>query len=101
MPYPVLPVGSAVTTTYPCSAKIAGFHLVLQPSSQAPCGPPWIKNAKGYFLFLSKLEGRSTKAWTAYSPAPLNQISSQLERFRPNVLPCLEPEETTEAVPCE
>jgi hypothetical protein len=64
IPYPVLPVGFGLTVKYPCSAKMAGFHRVLQLSVQAPWGPPWISSARGYFLLGSKSEGFTTSAWT-------------------------------------
>src|ERR1700732_2218669 len=76
-PYPVLPVGLIVATTHPSPAlaKTAGFQRVLQLSVHAPCGPPWIRKASGYFFLGSKFVGSVRYPWILTLSNPGNQNS--------------------------
>src|SRR5438876_12300530 len=60
-PKPNDPRGFGAATTQPCDAHNSGFHRYDQPSSQAPCGPPWIIKTVGYFFDASKFGGFSTQ----------------------------------------
>src|SRR5215510_493543 len=60
-PKPNDPRGLGAATTQPCDAHSIGFHRYDQPSSHAPCGPPWIKKTVGYFFAGSKLGGFSSQ----------------------------------------
>src|SRR5262249_23254741 len=67
---PVDPRGFGAATIQPCAAHRAGFHRDDHPSSQAPCGPPWIRNTTGYFLAGSKPGGLSSQYCTRAPAAP-------------------------------
>src|SRR5271170_1300906 len=75
-PYPVEPWKLIMTTTYPLAAKSSGFQRKLQSSPQAPCGPPWTRNFKGYFLPASKFGGLTRNPSTLSLLAPRNQNDS-------------------------
>jgi hypothetical protein len=82
-----------VMTMKPCSANTAGFHLVDQLSPQAPCGPPWMRYATGYFFEASKLLGLTTHECTSLFTFGLLagvQIDETCLVLRPNLLPWLE-----------
>ena len=49
-PKPVEPRGFGATTTQPCAAQSVGFQRADQPSSHAPCGPPWMRKTTGILL---------------------------------------------------
>src|SRR5262245_55588759 len=69
-PKPVDPRGFGATMTHPCAAHSDGFQREDQASSQAPCGPPWIRNTTGYFFAASKSGGVISQYWIGVPPAP-------------------------------
>src|SRR5262249_24766 len=71
-PKPVLPRGLGSATTYPRAAHTSGHQRKLQPSSHAPCGPPWTRNATGYFFVESKPGGFRSHICIGVPPAPLS-----------------------------
>src|SRR5512140_764264 len=70
-PEPVEPRGFGRTTTQPCAAQSAGFQRADQPSSHAPCGPPWMRKTTGYFLAASNIGGFTSQYCTRAPPAPV------------------------------
>src|SRR5436305_9164939 len=54
------------------AANNSAFQRYVHEFPHAPCGPPWIKNFSGYFLFGSNPGGLTMNPCTSSSFAPLN-----------------------------
>ena len=84
-PKPVDPRGFGATTTQPCAAQSDGFQRADQPSSHAPCGPPWMRKTTGYFFAGSNAGGFTSQYWTR-APAGARRREA-LGRREGDVLP--------------
>src|SRR5206468_10276653 len=63
---------SDLLSEFPVAANNSAFQRYVHELPHAPCGPPWIKNFSGYFLFGIKPGGLTIKPCTSSSFAPLN-----------------------------
>src|ERR1035437_6536123 len=79
-PKPVEPRGFGRATTHPCAAQKDGFQRADQPSSHAPCGPPWMRNTIGYFFAGSNIGGFTSQYCTRAPPAPAVERLSGVEK---------------------
>src|ERR1017187_3424443 len=78
-PKPVDPRGFGATTTQPCAAHRLSHQRNDQPSSHAPCGPPWMRKTTGYFFAGSKAGGLISQYCTRAPPAPVVERLSGTE----------------------
>src|ERR1017187_4191047 len=79
-PKPVDPRGFGATTTQPCAAHRLGHQRNDQPSSHAPCGPPWTRKTTGYFFAGSKAGGLISQYCTRAPAAPVVERLSGEEK---------------------
>src|ERR1035438_6455850 len=79
-PKPVDPRGFGATTTQPCAAHRLSHHRNDQPSSHAPCGPPWTRKTTGYFFAGSKAGGLISQYCTRAPAAPVAERVSGWEK---------------------
>src|SRR5512141_61714 len=79
-PKPVDPRGFGRATTQPWAAQRLGHHRNDQPSSHAPCGPPWTRKTTGYFFAGSNAGGLINQYWTRAPPAPVVERLSGWEK---------------------